>query len=237
MKVLIVFAHPEPTSFCAALRQEAVETIGAAGQEVIVSDLYAESFNPVAGRRDFLETADAARFHYQSEQLHAAQIAGFSDEIVREHRRVEEADAIVFLFPLWWGGPPAILKGWIDRVLAYGFAYVDGARFETGLFSGKRSLLCVTTGGTRARFTDDGAYGEIERVLWPVQRLTLDYMGVSAEAPFICYGAPRVGAEGRADYLAAWRTRLLLMLDKGPVADGNTRAAPLTEPAPWARNI
>lgn len=236
MKVLIVFAHPEPTSFCAALRQEAVKTIGAGGHEAIVSDLYAEGFNPVAGRHDFLAVADATRVHYQSEQLHAAQTAGFSSEILREQARIESAHAIVFLFPLWWGGPPAILKGWIDRVLAYGFAYVDGARFENGLFKGKRSLLCVTTGGTPARFTADGVYGEIEKVLWPIKRLTFDYMGLAAEEPFVCYGTPRVGAEGRADYLAAWRKRLLTMLDKEPIAGGNAKARVLAGAAPWARN-
>jgi NAD(P)H dehydrogenase (quinone) len=236
MRVLIVLAHPEPTSFCAALRQGAVETIEAAGHEVIVSDFYAQGFNPVAGRHDFQEIADAARFHYQSEQLHAAQGEGFSGEITREQARIESADAIVFLFPLWWGGPPAILKGWIDRVLAYGFAYVDGARFENGLFKGKRSLLCVTTGGTSARFTADSVYGDIDRVLWPVQRLTLDYMGLAAEEPFICYGTPRVGAHGRALYLASWRNHLLTMLNKGPVAGGKAKAPVLTGAAPWTRN-
>lgn len=237
MKVLIVFAHPERASFCAALMRQAVETIREAGHEAIISDLYGENFNPVAGRHDFLVMADASRFHYQSEQLHAAQTAGFSAEIAREQARVESADAIMFLFPLWWGGPPAILKGWIDRVLAYGFAYVDGHRFETGLFKGKRSILCVTTGGTPARFSLEGAYGEIEKVLWPIQRLTLDYMGLEGEEPFLCYGTPRVGTEGRATYLASWRLRLLAMLEKGTVRHaGETSGVPvLDDAAPWSR--
>lgn len=235
MNVLVVYAHPEPTSFCAALRDEAVEVIRRAGHAVTVSDLYGEAFNPVAGRHDFLAMADAARFHYQSEQLHAANEGGFSEELRREQAHVEAADTIIFLFPLWWGGPPAILKGWIDRVLAYGFAYVDGSRFDTGLFRHKRSLLCVTTGGTPARFSAGGVYGEIERVLWPVQRLTLDYMGLAAEAPFVCYGAPRVGGEGRAGYLAAWRERLEKLLKKGPLASARRPPPAIDHAAPWAR--
>jgi len=235
MNVLIVYAHPEPTSFCAALKDEAVEAIRQAGHDVTVSDLYGEAFNPVAGRHDFLAMADAARFHYQSEQLHAAKGGGFSRELLREQARVEAADAIIFLFPLWWGGPPAILKGWIDRVLAYGFAYVDGSRFDTGLFRHKRSLLCVTTGGTPARFSADGVYGEIDRVLWPVQRLTLDYMGLEAEAPFVCYGTPRVGDEGRAGYLVAWRKRLGELLGKNPLASDRCPAPAIDHAAPWTR--
>ncbi len=235
MNVLIVYAHPEPTSFCAALKNEAVEAIRGAGHEVTVSDLYGEAFNPVAGRHDFLGMADATRFHYQSEQLHAANDGGFSQELQREQARVQAADAIILLFPLWWGGPPAILKGWIDRVLAYGFAYVDGCRFDTGLFKHKRSLLCVTTGGTPARFSADGVYGEIDRALWPVQRLTLDYMGLEAEAPFVCYGAPRVGDEGRAEYLAAWRERLETLLEEETVASDRHAAPAIDHAAPWTR--
>lgn len=69
-------------------------------------------------------------------------------------------------YPLWWGGAPAIFKGWFERVLAYGIAYVDGRRFETGLFKGKRAMLSGTTGGTQNRFSPAGAYGELDRVLW-----------------------------------------------------------------------
>jgi len=235
MKVLIVYAHPEPSSFCAALKGAAVEAILEGGHDAIVSDLYAEGFNPVAGRHDFLDAADTERFHYQNEQLHAARTSGFADEIAREQARVAAADAIVFLFPLWWGGPPAILKGWIDRVLAYGFAYVDGRRFDSGLFQSKRSLLCVTTGGTPARFTREGVYGEIDKVLWPIQRLTLDYMGLAAEEPFVCYAAPRVEPEVRASYLQTFSDRLITMLGKGPTARPQEAAPLLAEPGAWTR--
>lgn len=235
MHVLIVYAHPEPTSFCAALKDTAVATIGEAGHEAVVSDLYGEAFDPVAGRHDFLAAADPTRFHYQSEQLNAVRGGGFCAELAREQARLEAADAVVFLFPLWWGGPPAILKGWIDRVLAYGFAYVDGCRFDSGLFRHKRSLLCVTTGGTPERFSADGVYGEIDKVLWPVQHLTLDYMGMAAETPFICYGAPRVGAQGRAEYLAAWRGRLAALLTRKPIAAPARRPEAPGDAAPWTR--
>jgi NAD(P)H dehydrogenase (quinone) len=215
MNALIVYAHPEPTSFNAALRDAAVEAVRAAGHHAEVSDLYAEQFNPVGGRHDFDTVADGARFHYQREQLFAAEAGGFAAEIKREHARVERADLIILQFPLWWGAPPAILKGWFERVLAYGVAYADGRRFDNGLFRGRGGLMCVTTGGTTARFSNAGEYGEIERVLWPVQRLTLEYLGLEVEEPFVCYATPRVDDATRASYLRQWGERVTAALSRG----------------------
>ena len=62
--------------------------------------------------------------------------------------------------PLWWGGLPAILKGWFDRVCAYGVTYADGKRFDKGYFVGRRAMLGLTTGGTLERFSPGGSYGE-----------------------------------------------------------------------------
>lgn len=209
MNVLIVHAHPEPTSFNRALTDAASTALAQAGHRVEVSDLYAEHFDPVAGRHDFTTVADPARFHYQAEQEHAARTNGFAPDVAREQRRVAKADLLILQFPLWWGAPPAILKGWFERILAYGFAYLDGQRFETGMFRGRRALISVTTGGTPARFAPDGVYGEIDRVLWPVERLTLEYMGYVVEPRFVAYAAPRVEAAERAGYLAAWVERVL----------------------------
>lgn len=212
MRVFILYAHPEPTSFCGALKDAAVSAITAAGHEVAVSDLYAERFNPVAGRHDFLTDADAARFHYQSEQLNASERAMFAPDIAREQQRFLDADLVITIFPLWWSGIPAILKGWFDRVLAYGFAYVDGARFATGLFPNKRGLVCVTTGGTVERFSPDGVYGPIEGVLSPVQKSVFGYMNMQVLPPFVAYAAPRVDEAARAAYLDDWRARVTTAL-------------------------
>ena len=69
------------------------------------------------------------------------------------------ADLLAFTFPLWWGGLPAIVKGWFDRVCAYGMAYADGKRFDKGYFIGRRAILGLTTGGTIERFSAGGGYG------------------------------------------------------------------------------
>ena len=71
MNAHIVYANPEPTSFCAALRDVGARALREAGYGVEVSDLYGENFNPVAGRHDFTTVADVKRFHYQTEQGYA----------------------------------------------------------------------------------------------------------------------------------------------------------------------
>jgi NAD(P)H dehydrogenase (quinone) len=209
MNVLIVHAHPEPTSFTAALKDTAQRALSAAGHRVDISDLYGEGFNPVAGRHDFTSAADATRFHYQSEQLHASQTGGFSAELVREQERLMRADLFVFTFPLWWGGLPAIVKGWFDRVCAYGVAYADGKRFDQGYFVGRRAMLAITTGGTTERFSAGGSYGPIQDVLYPVRRCMLEYLGLEVMDPFVAYAAPRVDAAIRTEYLRDWEIRLL----------------------------
>jgi NAD(P)H dehydrogenase (quinone) len=208
MHALFVYAHPEPTSFTGALKDAGVAVLREAGHSVEVSDLCAEKFDPVAGRHDFTTVANAERFHYQTEQAHAQQMRGFAPDLVREQQRFLKADLVVWVYPIWWGGMPAILKGWFDRALAFGFAYADGRRYDTGFFPEKRGLLCLSTGGTRERFSADGVYGDIRTVLWPAQRLMIEYLGMHALEPFVAYGAPRVDAEARATYLRQWRTRL-----------------------------
>jgi NAD(P)H dehydrogenase (quinone) len=208
MNILIVYAHPESTSFTAALKDTALRTLAAAGYKVEVSDLYGEGFNPVAGRHDFVTALDPQRFHYQSEQLHASKMAGFSTELAREQARLMRAELLLFVFPLWWGGLPAILKGWFDRVCAYGVAYADGMRFDQGYFVGRRAVLGIVTGGTPERFSAGNTYGEIGDVLYPVRRCMLEYLGFEVIEPFVAYAAPRVDDAAREDYLRRWEARL-----------------------------
>ena len=213
MRTLIVYAHPEPTSFTGALKDRATSALRSAGHEVEISDLYGEGFNPVAGRHDFTTVADAKRFHYQTEQDHAAKSNGFAADLAREQARLMRADFMIFLFPIWWGGLPAILKGWFDRVLAYGVAYADGKRYEQGYFVGRRGLIGVTTGGTQERFSATGVYGEMGDVLYPVRRCMLEYLGLEVPEPFVAYAAPRIEPAAREAYLVAWEARLRATTD------------------------
>jgi NAD(P)H dehydrogenase (quinone) len=211
MHVLLVVCHPEPKSFTHALMHRACEVLDRQGITYDISDLYAEGFNPAAGRHDFKSVAREDRFHYQTEQKYAAEHGTFSDEITREQDRVRRANVMIFFFPLWGGGMPAMLKGWFERVMAYGFSYVDGRRYGTGLFKGRAGMLCLPTGGTRERFSAAGSYGNIEDKLRPLTEGSLAYLGLDVAKPYVAFAAPRVSEEERlamldewGDYLSEW---------------------------------
>ncbi len=235
--ILIVTAHPEQSSFNHALTDGAATALRAAGHDVVLSDLYADNFGATSGPGDFTVRADADRFHHQTEQTNAVRNKSFAPDIAREQAKLAAADLVIFQFPLWWGGPPAILKGWLDRVLAYGFAYVDGYRFNTGLFRGRHAVLSVTTGGTSARFNEEGVYGPIEQLLRPIQRGALEYMGFEVAPPFVCYGAPRMSDEDRQTHLSLW-AKQVLELAKLPTDRSLYPADPLSlvEDGAWAKS-
>ncbi|EEX12053.1 ribosyldihydronicotinamide dehydrogenase [quinone] [Citreicella sp. SE45] len=200
--ILIVVAHPDPGSFNHALAAGTADALRQAGHRVTVSDLAGEGFRADVGPHDVTLRADTGRFHVQAEQANAARKGAYAEDIRREQARVAEADNVILQFPVWWGGPPALMKGWVDRVLSYGFAYVDGRRFETGLFRGRRAMISVTTGGTPERFSDAGIYGPIDPLLMPIRKLALEYMGFEVAPLQVAYGVPRTSPEARAAHMA-----------------------------------
>lgn len=216
MNVLIVYAHPEPKSFNGAMRDTAVETLRTAGHEVVVSDLYAMGFDPVAGRGDIEgELLDPAFFSLPKEQTHACETGTLAPDIAAEMEKLERADFVIFQFPVWWFGMPAIMKGWADRVFVRGFAYLPGRKYDTGMFKGKLAMVAATTGTSADTYAPDGIDGDILAVLWPVHNGLLRYSGFDVLPPFVAFMPGRVGPERREAYLAAYAERLG-QLDKTP---------------------
>src|SRR3982751_5796187 len=115
MKVLIVYAHPEPKSFNTGLLQHSVDVLKEQGHSVQVSDLYAMQFNPVASDADFTQRRFPEQMQYDREQKHASQHAAFAPDIQAELDKLLWCDFLILQFPLWWFSVPAIMKGWIDR--------------------------------------------------------------------------------------------------------------------------
>ena len=107
MKVLIVYAHPNLRSFNRAVLEAFTKGLSEGRHTYEVVDLYSIRFNPCLGGEDL-----------------ANLMAGKTpDDIKEQQEKVSRSDGIVFIHPVWWTGPPAILKGWIDRVFSMGFAY------------------------------------------------------------------------------------------------------------------
>ena len=143
MKALIVYAHPEPKSFNGAMKDLSVETLRGRGDEVEVTDLYAMRFNAVVAADDFHgERADPEFLSIAAEQTCACERGTLASDIVTEQKKLVRAEILILQFPIWWFGMPAILKGWADRVLARGFAYVAGRKYDTGMLRGKTAMIC-----------------------------------------------------------------------------------------------
>ncbi|KAK9367586.1 flavoprotein-like protein [Lipomyces kononenkoae] len=204
MKVLLVFAHPEEHSFNAALRDIAVEELKAQGHEVQVSDLYAMHWKAEIDRFDFPTIAPDSRLLVSQASGAAFAANELTDDVKAEQEKLLWADFLILQFPLWWWSMPAILKGWVDRVYAYGFAYGVGPhnethwgdRFGEGTFAGKRAMLIVTTGGWPSHYSSRGVNGPIEDLLFPINRGILFYPGYDVLPPFLVYRVQKLDDKG-----------------------------------------
>lgn len=195
--ILWVQAHPEPRSLGAALADDGRRALREAGHTVLESDLYAMRWNPVVDAADFGHDP-ARRLHVGAASRRAYDHGTLSPDITAEQDKLRRADAIVLQFPLWWLGPPAILKGWLDRVLVngFGFGVTDPGtgrvrRYGDGLLAGKRGLIVTTIGARETSFGPRGIHGRLEDVLFPLNHGVFWYTGVEPLPPLAVYGADR----------------------------------------------
>lgn len=141
-RFLVVHAHPLADSLAAALRDAAIDGIAAAGHQADLVDLYVDGFDPCLSGR---ERAVFAKPNYEP----PPEIAGYCE-------RLESADGLVLVFPQWWFGMPAILKGFIDRVFVPGLAFGvnPGTRALEPRLARLRSCHVVTTTNSSWRVTE-----------------------------------------------------------------------------------
>lgn len=134
MRVLVVYCHPDPGSFVAAARDRALAGLDRAGHEVRLTDLYGDDFEPAMSAAERLSHAEPG---VQPE------LRSYADDLAW-------AQAIVLVYPTWWSGQPAMLKGWIDRVWVAGVAWElpPGANVLRPLLSDVRRIVVVTTHGS-----------------------------------------------------------------------------------------
>jgi NAD(P)H dehydrogenase (quinone) len=221
-KVLIVHAHPERTSLTRRLVEVSAEVLEAQGHEVLQSDLYAMGWKAVLDGQDFPRRLNPDRLSFIEESGHAFSNRCQTPDVEQEQRKVLAADAVILQFPLWWFGMPAIMKGWVDRVWAFGLAYgYRGAgnayRYGEGGFAGKRALLAVSVGGPAEDYSPRGINGPLEHLLFPITHGTLFYTGMQVLPTFAVYGTVRIDAAGMAAATAAWRGRVARLFDDAPI--------------------
>jgi NAD(P)H dehydrogenase (quinone) len=229
MKVLFVFAHPEPRSLNGALRDVAIQELRAQGHEVQLSDLYADGWKSVVDRADFLSLAHDARLYPSQASGESFAANALTEDVKAEQQKLLWADVLILQFPLWWFTMPAILKGWVDRVYAFGFAYGVGEqndkrwgdRYGEGTLAGKRAMLIVTAGGWEEHYSARGVNGPIDDVLFPINHGILYYPGFDVLPSFVVYQARRLSEAGFPLVAERLRERM--------------RTIATTEPIPYRR--
>ncbi|XP_018425919.1 PREDICTED: NAD(P)H dehydrogenase [quinone] 1-like [Nanorana parkeri] len=216
---LVVLAHQERTSFSYAMKEAAVETLKKKGWTVTVSDLYAMKFSPLVSRDDITGSPrDPENFKYPAESMHAYKDGRLSKDIVEEQKKLHDADLVIFQFPMYWFGLPAILKGWFDRVLTSGFAYNQSEMFQNGPFKNKKAILSFSTGGLESMYSITGVSGDINVILWPIQRGILNFCGFQILEPQISYSIAHTPPEKRSLILQAWQARLAKVWEEKPIS-------------------
>lgn len=185
MKHLIIFAHPNESSLNAAMKNWIVQRLEKQQDEVQVRDLNKMCFNPVLSHDDML-----------------GQLKGTVDaEVMREQALITWADQLIFVYPIWWTGMPAILKGYIDRVFSYGFAYRYDKGIQKGLLSGKKAVILNTHGKSQAEYE---AIGMNEALKLTSDKGIFSYCGLEIVAHFYFDRADRA----TEDVIRNWKGEL-----------------------------
>jgi NAD(P)H dehydrogenase (quinone) len=188
----IVYAHPEPNSFVAAMRDMTKEALEKDGWQTSVTDLQAINFDAVASADDFGTRSREDYLVYPLEQRHAWQNKTLDPQIAAEVEAVRNADLLVLVFPIFWYSVPAQLKGWIDRVFLSGVFYGGMRVYDQGGMRGKRAMVVASLGGRDYMFGPGSIHGDLKDMLKHLLQGTLGYVGYSVHEPFFAYHVPYV---------------------------------------------
>ena len=135
----MVLCHPNPDGFGAATARVAVDALTACGHTVTLLDLYAEGFDPVMSREELQRYRDRSGVQ--------------ADDVARHVSAIRAADTLVFVYPTWWSGLPAVLKGWLERVMLPGVAFsFDSNNKVRPALTNIRRIIVVSTYGSPRRY-------------------------------------------------------------------------------------
>ncbi|HFI0463712.1 TPA: NAD(P)H-dependent oxidoreductase [Streptococcus suis] len=170
MKALIVFAQPRKSSFTHALVDRIAQTIQGQGHQVQIRDLYAMGFDPVLKAEDTIHIEEG-KFLREAD--------GFPSDVQVEMDLIEASDLLVYVFPSWWNGMPAIMKGYVDRVFQHGFAYSFESDEPRKRFKDKKAIFFTPTGQPQ---NEDGSLTAIDQAM---KMLTSEWLFNSNDAQVI----------------------------------------------------
>ena len=181
MKNLIVYAHPNSGSLNHFFKQTVLESLQDSGEEIAVRDLNELNFNPVLSLED----------------MNGQRMGKVADDVQTEQDFITWADRIIFIYPIWWTGMPAIMKGYIDRVFSYGFAYRYDQGIQKGLLTGKKTIIINSHGKSNAEYE---AMGMDKALALTSDTGIFTYSGLEIQQHFYFDKADRASAESISDW-------------------------------------
>lgn len=181
MKNLIVYAHPNSGSLNHFFKQTVLESLQESGEEIAVRDLNEINFNPVLSLED----------------MNGQRMGTVADDVKTEQDFITWADRIVFIYPIWWTGMPAIMKGYIDRVFSYGFAYRYDQGIQKGLLTGKKTIIINSHGKSNAEYE---AMGMDKALILTSDTGIFTYSGLEIQQHFYFDKADRASADNISDW-------------------------------------
>jgi NAD(P)H dehydrogenase (quinone) len=182
MKVLVVYAHPNPQSFNHAVLEAFTKGLEEKGHEYEIVDLYKIKFNSNTKLEDLVQ--------FRGGQM--------PQEVLDQQDKVSAADSLVFIFPRWDWTYPSILKGWIQRVFSYGFAYKVTEQGVEGLLKHNKALLINTAGAGEEFYKTSGLQDAFEKIYTATFK---GYSGISKVDNVTFYSLMQVDDNTRKDYL------------------------------------
>ena len=181
MKNLIVYAHPNSGSLNHFFKQTVLEILQESGEEIAVRDLNEINFNPVLSLED----------------MNGQRMGTVADDVQTEQDFITWADRIIFIYPIWWTGMPAIMKGYIDRVFSYGFAYRYDQGVQKGLLTGKKTIIINSHGKSNAEYE---AMGMDKALILTSDTGIFTYSGLEIQQHFYFDKADRASADNISDW-------------------------------------
>ena len=217
MNVFVLYWHPEPKSFNHALFDAATTALKDAQHEVKTSNLHEMQFDPLSSRKNFKTVKDPNYLNIPLEESYAAKENGFADDIEAEIQKMEWCDLMIWQFPLWWLGMPAMMKGWVDRVFARRRTYGHSQFHKDGVFAGKNAMLSTTTGVVEHAYKPDGETGDIMSLLRPMHYGVLAFTGFGVLKPNVVFSPTRMTDDQRASEIDKFAKRLRYIENEKPL--------------------
>lgn len=181
MKHLIVYAHPNASSLNSYFKQLIVDSLQQANHEIVIRDLYELQFDPVLSLED----------------MNGQRRGQVADNVRAEQEYITWADHLTFIYPIWWTGMPAIMKGYIDRVMSYGFAYRYDQGVQKGLLAGKPVVIINSHGKSNAEYE---AIGMDKALVLTSDKGIYTYCGLDVRQHFFFDRADRPTPEAVAQW-------------------------------------